>query len=157
MATNLDTVMTAVLQCVCERLIVDGAPVCECCQTWSDEPPVMTGCDCQCGIEPAEGQGRAWIRFVNATFSETSPANCPAGVWDVELQVVVYRCVGDMSVCANALAATQKMTADAQSVTAALCLCPTLKKYTPTTVTPIGPAGNCIGVAVNFIVELPTL
>lgn len=157
-SNTLTPLMDAVLTCVCTRLAADGRPACMCCNVVSEVAPPMTQCACDCD---GPGQGWGWIRFDRAEFQGLDvPASCVTGVWRSTFQVGVYRCVTDhLGDCAAMAVDATAAHQDVGSITAALQCCAAFqgKKWDLETVEIIGPAGSCMGVAVTFTVDLPTL
>lgn len=155
MANNVTPLLTSILACLCEQLTTDGHPVCECCVVVSDDLPPMTGCDCVC----EEGQGIAWARFVRAEWQQTELVKCPIGPWQVTLQIGVYRCVNSEPTCETTTAEADMVAEDAASLQRAILCCPALggKRYSLRNVQVIGPAGGCVGVALDVVLELGAL
>lgn len=162
MADKIMPLLQAVKTCVCNQLITDGRPVCECCILTSQELPPMDACDCDCA---GDAQGRAWARFIRATPTEsglTKLSRCSSPIWAAEFQVGVYRCVSDTTGnCEDLLADATKVYADASSLVKAVTCCSYLS--TPNSyfridrVETVGPVGLCVGVAVAFTVQMMTL
>lgn len=162
MADKIIPLLEAVLTCVCNQLIADGRPVCECCILTSQELPPMDACDCDCA---GEAQGRAWARFIRATQVETQLtklSRCSTPIWAAEYQVGVYRCITDTTGnCADMLGDAMKVYADASSLVQAVTCCPYLS--TPNSffrfdrVETVGPMGQCVGATATFTVQMMVL
>jgi len=154
MADNITPFVAALLACVCEQLVADGRPACECCQVASQDLPPMTGCDCVC----EGGQGRAWARFDGATWQQSDLAKCPVGPWEARFQVGVYRCVPQDGTCESSGVEAALVAADAASLTRAVMCCPALpSRWSLGDVEIVGPTGGCVGVAVTITIQLSTL
>jgi len=155
MATAITPFMTSVLACICTQLSTDGRPACECCQQVGQ--PVMDGCDCVC---EEDGQGRAWITFLGADFTQTAPAHCPTGVWEARFQAGVLRCITDHSgACADSTVDAAGVAEDTTSIVEALTCCSafTGRIWRMTGVEVVGPAGGCVGVSASFNVQFTRL
>lgn len=143
-------------QCVAYQLGLAGRPVCHFPIYWHSRHPAADACDCTC---EDGGQGQAWVRMVQITRSAVAPArlaNCANGVYDLRLELGVYRCApvpeGRSATVPEPVESAHAagMYRDAEALRAALRCCATLQKIgiEPTLVSqsPIGPSGACAGV-----------
>jgi hypothetical protein len=159
MADTITPLLGDLLDCVCTQLATDGRAVCECCQVVSDILPPMTGCDCVC----AGGQGRAWIRLVQAQWSQQRLEKCPTGWWELDIQVGVYRCITDhagSTSCLNATADAVSVAADLASISKALFCCAALQaaaKWRLGAGRVVGPDGGCVGATIDLTVQIGTI
>lgn len=155
MPNNTISIASALLECLCEQLITDERPVCECCLVASDEPPPMTGCDCTC----EDGQGVAWLRMAPPTWQQPDLSKCPIGPWRVTYQMGVYRCVSADPTCVDTTAEATALADDIASLARAALCCDALGpiRHTLGNFQIIGPAGGCIGAALDVVVELGAL
>lgn len=148
-------ILSALLTCLCQQLITDERPVCDCCLVASEELPPMTGCDCVC-----EGaQGTAWARLVSGAWQQPAVTKCPTGPWQVTFQIGVYRCVSSEPTCETKTAEATALANDAASLARAVLCCDALagRNHTLGGLQIIGPLGGCIGVALDVAVELGSL
>lgn len=156
MANQTMPILSALLTCLCQQLITDGRPVCECCLVASDDLPPMTGCDCVC-TDGAQGVG--WARLVSGSWQQPEVTKCPVGPWRVTFQIGVYRCVSSEPTCETKTAEAVGVAEDAASLARAVLCCDALagRNHTLGGVQIIGPMGGCIGVALDVVVELGSL
>lgn len=165
MPEKVTALAQALLDCVVQRLIDDGSPVCEACVVASAEVPPANGCDCKC----TEGQGRAWIRVVEIRHEFNSIGRssgrevqrCPAGAWNVTFQVGVWRCTKDKGkgACADLAADSQQMHKDLVSLVSGVECCPVMKGKTwaQQQAEPVGPSGGCVAATYTFVVQMQRL
>jgi hypothetical protein len=164
MAERITPLLQALLDCVTDRLTLDGRPVCVACVVAGSDTPPADGCDCRCD----GGQGRAWIRMVDLSFTSRSDnrsagadvSKCPIGAWNLNLEIGVWRCVKDtQGRCADAVADATAFHADAVSVIVGIQCCDALRSlaWTPSQARPLGPLGGCIATVYDLTVQLDKL
>lgn len=156
MANSITPLLDALKLCLCVQLAADGNAVCECCIVFGEEAPPMSGrCDCVC----EEGQGFAWTRLIDTSWSENNLMKCPIGFWEVRIELGVYRCVSSEQTCVDTTTDSAKLADDAASLSRAVLCCEALsgKRWRPVSTTVIGPLGGCVGIALEIVVELGAL
>lgn len=151
------------LSCLCAELAdTIGGPPCVCCLSPGPEP--MECCQC-----PA-GEGNAWVRVVRifpttAKFptpsTDPSPGRCVTGLYAVELELGVYRCVstldddGRAPSCAERTSDAEKILDDAAAMRRAVSCCFAVRgrQMIVGEWRSRGPDGGCAGGAMTVIVE----
>lgn len=151
----------ALLNCLCAELgEAVGGPVCTCCLAPGPEP--MECCDC------AEGEGNAWVRVVRVfptaarfPIPAADPNRCVTGLYAVELELGVYRCVsvidddGVPPSCEQRTADTEKVLDDAAAMRRAVVCCFVARGRQAIVGEwrGRGPDGGCAGGAMTVLVE----
>jgi len=160
-----ETVLRAVLQCLCDTLAAAGRGVCCCWWIPGQRGPLAYGCHCKCDT----GAGTAFIRLARRRFDALPPQRGFGGaacgvrrqeVWEVQAGVV--RCWPEPKnglPCADMTAFTADTAWDELLVQQALTCCAPLKPYAIglSEVRQIGPAGGCIGAQASFELVPPPL
>lgn len=164
--SSLELLVPLLLNCVCERLTLDGRPTCTCAVRHAIQWPSVAEC-CKCD---AGGIGQAWARLVRVEpFGGTPNADgtdCGGAVL-ATIDVGTHRCVKAIVPGGGAPSAavyTQDALAligDEFSLRKAIACCPQDIRTGPlrgwswkaTTSLPLGPLGGCGGVVVTVTAQ----
>lgn len=156
-------ILSAYQVCLEYQLEQAGRPVCHFPIYWQGGHPPADQCDCAC---PNGGQGQAWVRMVslNAAPGSTRTAKCTNGLYDLTVELGVYRCSPVPQGREPTVPAEQEtrhaagMYRDAQALRHAMRCCTWLTKrgVEPVLVheSAIGPSGACVGVELQMRMQV---
>ena len=84
-------ILTGLKTCLTYWLGQATRPVCHAAVHFNGNLPPMDACDCTC---PNGGHGQAWVRMVtlNAASGAQSMPQCVNGLFDLTVEVGIYRC-----------------------------------------------------------------
>lgn len=154
MANTITPLLEAARDCVVDELLAQSRPVTQGCIVIGEA--VADGCDCEDGIS----SGRVWARLVNGFFSSTVASKWPIGVWELSVEVGIWRCVSAHNgECALSTADAAALADDTASLVQAITCCTVVNAYpwNVGSISILGPRGGCVGVALAFEVQVPRL
>lgn len=148
-------ILEAVQTCAAEQFALAGRLPCRFPITWGAGPPPADACDCECTF----GQGQAWVRWVSTSLANLGAAaagsDCADGIYEVSLELGVYRCwpvpergpLGE----AEEEKATRGMLIDAAVLRRSLLCCPALEdqQWELDQAEPMERQGGCTGTIVQ--------
>lgn len=169
----LDYIENELLTCLCEALITEGRPVCECHHFAGDVPPVGD----RCQANTAGQNGQAWVRRASTAIEADADMTTFAGftcdgTWQAQIEIGIYRCISavpDESGNAPSPSAynadRELLAADRATLAQVLCCWPLSGEpavqqpfelgitVVGAQILPLGPTGGCAGSVMMLVVN----
>lgn len=132
---------------------------------YADHPAVASDCDCECQQPGVQGEGSAWVRWVQSTTAtNTMPAVCAGGSFTATIELGVHRCAPVQDDVRNPIGDErwERFTAGMLDDVAALRRTPLCcdflaehdLRWQLQTIQPLGPKGGCASVVATIQVWL---